>query len=55
MYIEGAYWACTPPIRSTAFGIAALFRSSRSWRASSARFSSPSVRVRPSDGTPSGY
>ena len=45
-YIEGAYWAWIPPIRSTAFGSDARLRSSSSWRASRARLSSRSVSVR---------
>src|SRR4051794_38804407 len=47
MYIEGAYWACSPPIRSTTIGREARLRSRSSWRARSARFRSRSVRVRP--------
>src|SRR5919197_517484 len=46
MYGEGANWACSAQTRSTALGTASLRRSSRSWRASSARFSSRSVRMR---------
>ena len=46
MYIDGAYWAWMPPIRSSALGSGIRPRSSSSWRASSARLSSRCVRVR---------
>src|SRR5512133_203103 len=48
MYIEGAYCAWIPPIRSSARGRGVFARSSRSCRASSARLSSRSVSVRSS-------
>ena len=46
MYIDGAYCAWIPPIRSSARGRGVFARSSSSCRASSARFSSRSVSVR---------
>ena len=46
MYIDGAYCACRPPMRSSARGIESDARSSSSWRASSARLSSRSLRTR---------
>ena len=46
MYIDGAYCAWMPPMRSSALGRGVRARSSSSWRASSARFSSRCVRVR---------
>src|SRR5919201_1591071 len=46
MYIDGAYCACSPPIRSSPRGIGSRVRSSRSCRASSARFSSRCDSVR---------
>ena len=46
MYAFGAYWFWMPPIRSSARGIVSRVRSSNSWRASSARFSSRWVSVR---------
>ena len=46
MYIDGAYCACRPPMRSSARGIESDARSSSIWRASSARLSSRSVRTR---------
>src|SRR5215213_6942124 len=54
MYIEGAYWACSVPMRSRTLGIRALTRSSSIWRASRARFSSGSVRIIPSAAMPAG-
>ena len=45
MYIEGAYCAWSPPIRSSTRGSGALARSSSICRARSARFSSRSVSV----------
>src|SRR3954462_12184857 len=50
-YIEGAYCAWIPPIRSSARGSGAGERSSSSWRASSARLRSRWVRVRGIGGT----
>src|SRR5215212_7813392 len=44
--MEGAYWACTPPMRSTAAASDPRRRSSSDWRSSSARFSSRSLRTR---------
>ena len=44
MYIDGAYCACRPPIASSTSGIERSVRSSRPWRASSARLSSRWVR-----------
>src|SRR5215213_5883113 len=44
--MEGAYWACTPPMRSTAAASSPRRRSSSDWRSSSARFSSRSLRTR---------
>ena len=46
MYIDGAYCACSAPMRSSARGIGVRARSSRSWRASSARLSSRWLRTR---------
>ena len=45
-YIDGAYCAWIPAIRSSARGSGVRARSSSSWRASSARLSSRSVSVR---------
>ena len=49
MYIDGAYCAWIPQTASSAAGSGSVARSSRSWRASSARLSSrrESVRTRP--------
>src|SRR5262249_2916380 len=46
MYTDGAYCAWRPPIRSSTRGSGSRVRSSRSCRASRARFSSRCVRVR---------
>ena len=46
MYIDGAYCACSVPMRSSVRGIGVRPRSSRSWRASSVRLSSRWLSVR---------
>src|SRR4051794_33402702 len=46
MYIDGAYCACSAPMASSASGIESRRRSSRPWRASSARFSARGLSIR---------
>ena len=50
MYIDGAYCACRPPIRSSTREIGSRLRSSSRWRARTARFSSRDVRTRSVNG-----
>src|SRR4051794_16713419 len=55
MYMDGAYCAWIPPIRSSAFGSDRRRRSSSSCRARRARLSSRSLSVRRSPATPRTY